>query len=121
MMSGPARYLGRIAEVGAPPRGAATLYDGELFALTCRRTFLGDFPASSLTHSVTHSFTDSLTQSLRTCIIAALRDVRPLASLHPSNLPSLPDRRHLNRRQLDAARGVVIANVALNYLPSLPC
>lgn len=74
MMSGPARYLGRIPEVGGLPRRATAFYDGELFALTYRRIFLGNFPASSLT------------QSLRKfVIIAGLRDVRPLASLHPSN------------------------------------
>lgn len=55
MMSGPARYLGRIPEVGGLPRRATAFYDGELFALTYRRIFLSNFPASSLTHSLSHS------------------------------------------------------------------
>lgn len=63
----------------------------------------------------------SLTQSLRKfVIIAGLRDVRPLASLHPSNSSFPPDRRHLNRRQLDGPHGVVIANVPLHYLRASP-
>lgn len=81
MMSGPARYLGRIAVVGALPLEATTFYDGELFALTCRRSFLprrfSCVLAQSLTHSVSHSLTPKI-------IIAGLRDVCLLASLHPS-------------------------------------
>lgn len=112
MMSGPARYLGRIPEVGGLPRRATAFYDGELFALTYRRISLSNFPASSLTQSLSHS--ENLLLS-PVCVMSA----RWLLFTLPIRLPP-PDRRHLNRRQLDGPRGVVIANVPLHYLRASP-
>lgn len=110
MMSGPARYLGRIPEVGGLPRRATAFYDGELFALTYRRIFLSNFPASSLTHSVTPKI----------CYYRRFAWCPPVGFSSPFQFVFPPDRRHLNRRQLDGPHGVVIANVPLHYLRASP-